>query len=366
MNIQNGHTIGIPGYVQPMLRTGYEYIVPFKAGKLYAVMAEDDGQVIDKTDKLITVKYKDNSQQSYQIGTRYGRMEGSVYPHTLVTDLSVGQKFKKNDPIAYNQNFFEKDWLDSSRILMKFGRNVTVALTMNNEVFEDSSAISKELSKEMSTSVIKELIFVIDFKKNILNLLPEGQQLEPNMPLFSVVDENTDYSNLSDSTINLLQTVASLTPKSKLYGTIDRFEVKYNGDVSDMSPTLKKLAVKLDKQLYEETKGTEYETSNNQVNSEYRSEGKNLAPDTLELKIFVKVNLSMSVGDKGVFAGQMKTVLADVYSSDITTESGTKVDAIFGYRGLLHRQVNSPVLMGTTNRLVKHVSKQVADIYFGK
>ena len=62
----------------------------------------------------------------------------------------------------------------------------------------------------------------------------------------------------------------------------------------------------------------------------------------------------------------MKTVLADVFTSNVTTESGTKVDAIFGYRGLLHRQVNSPVLMGTTNRLVKHVSKQVADIYFGK
>lgn len=108
LNIQNGHTIGIPGYVQPMLRTGYEYIVPFKAGKLYAVMAEDDGQVIDKTDKLITVKYKDNTQQSYQIGTRYGRMEGSVYPHTLVTDLSVGQKFKKNDPIAYNKTSSRK------------------------------------------------------------------------------------------------------------------------------------------------------------------------------------------------------------------------------------------------------------------
>lgn len=333
-------------------------------GKLYAVMAEDDGQVLEVTDKLITVKYKDGTVFSAQIGTRYGRMEGSVFPHPLVTDLKVGQRFKKSDPIAYNQNFFEKDWLDPSRLLMKFGKNVTVALAMTNEVFEDSSAISQQLSEAMSTDVVKEVIHVLDFSKNIINLIPEGQAVEPNTPLFTVLDAGADYNNLSENTIAMLQSLAALSPRSKIRGTIERYEIKYNGELSDMSPSLRKLAIRLDKQLYDETKGTEYETSNNQVNSEYRSEGKNLTMDTLELKVFIRVKLKSSIGDKGVFAGQMKSVIGDVYTSTITTDSGTRVDAIFGLKSILNRTVLSPFLIGTTNRLLRHVSKQAADVYF--
>lgn len=363
--IQLGHMIGSSGYKQPILRTGYEYLMPFKVGKLYAVMAKDDGQVIDKTGKLITVKYKDNSQESVRIGTIYGRMEGTVYPHDLITDLEKGSRFKRNDPIAYNKNFFERDWLDPSKLVMKMAKNVTVALTMNDEVFEDSSAISSELSKEMMTTVIKEKIFIIDFNKNIVDLLPEGTKVEPTTTLFTTVDGDTDFNNLSESTINMLQGLASLSPKAKYDGVIDRYEVKYNGELSDMSPTFRKLVSRLDRELYDSTKGTEYEASNNRVSSEYRSEGKNLNIDTLELKVFIRVELGMSTGDKGSFGHQMKSVISSVYHEKITTESGAPVHAQFALRGMLNRIVLSPFIMGTTNRLVKHVSKQVADVYFG-
>ena len=362
--IQNAHTISSSGYVQPILRTGYEYVMPYKVSKLYCAIAKEDGQVVAKSDKLVTVKYKSGTTESFKIGTQYGRMEGSVYPHSLISDLGVGDKFKQNQHIVYNENFFEKDWLDPSRLVMKFGRNVTVALTMNNEVFEDSSAISKELGKEMSTTTIKEKIFILDFKKNLINILPEGTKTEPNTILFTAVDEETDFNNLSESTIDMLQNLAALSPKAKYNAVIDRYEIKYNGEVSDMSATLRKLATRLDRQLYEETKGTEHEASHNQVNSEYRSEGKNLQLDTLELKVFLRVELASGVGDKGVFASQMKSVISSVYSHSVTTESGTPVDAYFSMKGILNRIVNSCVMMGTTNRLTKHVSKQVSDIYF--
>ena len=364
--IQNAHTISSAGYSQPILRTGYEYVMPYKVSKLYCVIAKEDGQVVAKSDKLVTVKYKSGQTESFKIGTQYGRMEGSVYPHSLVCDLQVGERFKQNQHVLYNENFFEKDWLDSSRLVMKFGKVVTVALTMNNEVFEDSSAISKELGKQMSTTAIKEKIFIFDFKKNLVNLLPEGSATTPNTVLFTAVDEGTDYSNLSESTIGMLQNLAALSPKAKYNAVVDRYEIKYNGEVSDMSPSLRKLVTRLDKQLYDETKGTEHEASHNQVNSEYRSEGKNLQMDTLELKVFLKVDLAVGVGDKGVFASQMKSVVSNVFNHSVVTESGTPVDAYFSYKGMLGRKVSSPVLMGTTIRLVKHVSKQLADVYFGK
>lgn len=62
---------------------------------------------------------------------------------------------------------------------------------------------------------------------------------------------------------------------------------------------------------------------------------------------------------------QMKSVISDVYTNTVTTESGEIDDARFSYESIMARIVNSPVLIGTTNRLVKHVSALVADVYFG-
>ena len=365
ISIQNGHTIYSPGYIQPIIRTTCEYIIPYKVGKLYCSTAKEDGVIVSKTEKLITIKYQSGKIEALPIGAKYGRMEGSIYPHSLVTPLKAGDKVKKDAYITYNENFFEPDWLNSKRLIMKFGKNVTVAFMMNNEVFEDSSAISADLSKEMSTTIVKEKVFVIEFSKNLINIVPEGTAVTPSTVLFTAVDENTDYNNLSESSIEMLQSLAALSPKAKVNGTVVRYEVKYNGDVSDMSPTIKKLINRLDKETREETVGTEYEVADNTVNTEYRSEGKNLSIDTLELKVFISVNLNQGCGDKGVIATQMKTITSDVYTQSITTTSGVKIDALFSFNGILGRVVNSPILMGTTNRLVKHVSKQVADIYFG-
>lgn len=62
----------------------------------------------------------------------------------------------------------------------------------------------------------------------------------------------------------------------------------------------------------------------------------------------------------------MKSVVSDVFNSTIKSESNKRVEAFFSYKGILSRVANSPILMGTTNRLLKEVNKQVVDIYFNK
>lgn len=367
INIQNGHIIFSHGYRQPILRTGYEYVVPFRVGKLYCIIAEDDGVLKEHTHKKITVQYSNmNKEVSYPIGVRYGQMEGTIYPHELICELKVGEKFKKGDYLAYNKNFFEKDWLDPKRLVLKFHRNVTTALAMTNEVFEDSSAISARISKEMTTEVIKDLHFFIDFKKNIINLVPIGKAVKPNDILFTLIDEGSDYTNLSQSTIELLQSIGSLSPRAKVDGIIDHYDIKYNGELSDMSPTLRKLAKMLDDKVREESKGTHYEIKNNRVGSDYRIDNINLNVDQLVLTIYIRVKINQAIGDKGVFANQMKSVISEVFHDEVYSESGEMIDAFFSYKGILNRIILSPILIGTTNRLIRHASRLAAQAYFGK
>lgn len=364
ISIQNSHSIAAEGYHQPLLRTGYEYIVPYRAGSIYANMASKDGVVTELTSKLITVQYTDKSIETFKLNSFYGRMEGKIYPHPIVTDLKLNSKFSKGDPITYNSNFFERDWLDSSKLILKTSKTVSTALTLTDETYEDGSAISKELSEDMSTYVVKERIFVLEFDKELINILPEGSETDHNTLLFTIAENLGNTGNLSEDSLALLENLANTSPKAKYKGVLERYEVKYNGDIGNMSPSIKKLVTRLNKQIFDETKNTEYETTSNKVNSEYRSEGKNLSLDTLELKAFIRVRLSQGVGDKGVFASQMKSVIGDVFTTNIVTESGTKVDAIFSFISINNRVVISPLIMGTTNRLLKSASKKVADIYF--
>lgn len=338
--------------------------MPYKVGKLYCVIAQEPCVVKSVTDKNITVENAAGKLTSYSLGPTYGRMEGSVYKHEIVTDRKVGDKIKEQDYITYNSGFFEKDWLDSSKLIMKFSRSVTTAFMMNDEVYEDSSAISQSLSEKMSTPYVPEKVFLIEMSKNIIGLRDEGSPIEPNDVLFTVIDGGTDYTNLSDSSIELLKTVSSLSPKAKLRGKIFKYEVKYNGEYSDMSPSIKKFISSIDKDMVERTKNSGEEVKDNSVSGEYRSEGRNLLPGMMELRVFIESTVSQGIGDKGVFGSQMKSVVSSVFQSDITTESGTPIEAQFSFRSVLNRTVLSPILLGMTSRILKHVSPKIAEAYF--
>lgn len=364
ISIQNGHTIASEGYMQPLLRTGYEYVMPYRAGALYSVMSEEDAVVSDVTDSKITVKYKDRTQ-SYKLGSSYGRMEGGLYKHCIVTDRVKGAKLKTGDYICYNDGYFEKDWLDSNRLVMKFNRNVTTCFTLNPDVYEDSSGISKEMAKTFTSPVIKERNFIIEFGKNLIGLKQKGDEVQPNDVLFTVVDENTDFNNLSESSVELLRNLTNLSPKAKVNGKVFSIEMKYNGELSDMSPTLRKLANKLDKEISETTSGTSFHIESNKVSSEYRCEGKSLLPNTLELKLLLEFKSKQAIADKGVIANQMKSVVSNVMEGDVTTESGRKIDVMFSYRSVINRIVLSPIAMGTTCTLIKSMSPRITEAYFG-
>lgn len=339
-------------------------MVPYRTSKLYCYTATQSGTVVDKTAKTITIEYKDLTRVTIAIGTQHGLAEGTCYPHSVTSEYNVGDKFNKDDIITYNTDFFEKDWLNPKRVIMKINALVTTALTLNNEVFDDSSAISHKLSDRLSTKITKIKSFVVEFGKNIINILPVGSRVEPDSVLFTLLDETSDLNNLSEDTVRLLSNMANLSPKAKLKGVIDKYEIYYNGSTTDMSPTLKKLAKQLDAEVKLESKHTDLEVENNAVDSEYRVEGNNLQPDTMEIKVYITIEVKANQGDKFVFGAQLKTVVGDIMHYDIHTEDNREVLAMFGFKSISNRIVLSPYIAGTTNTLLKEVSKQAAAEYF--
>lgn len=363
---QHSHTIATAAARQPHVRTGYEFMVAKRTGKMFATAAKMDGKVLSITERGIVVEYLNGEKDGIELGRVYGRAEGTVYPHDIVTPYKVGDKFKKDDIIAYNTKFFEPDFIDPKNIIMKISRAVNVAFIEGDLTHEDSSAISEEIGSMFETEVSKTKSFVVSFKENVSHVRKPGEKVGPKDILLYIEDEITaNTGQFSEQSLDVLKRKAATAPRAGLMGVVERIEVYYHGDKRDMTASLKKLADKSDSDLAAICKATNRPVVTGAVTEEHRVKGNSLDIDMAEIRIYLTVKNGTGVGDKAVFGHQMKSTVAEVLPYRIHTESGEKVDAVFSYRSVANRGVLSPSILGTTITLLDACTKRAVDIYEG-
>lgn len=365
INIQNSAGISAVGYKVSPIRTGYEKVIAHRVGDLFAYTAKQDGKVISVANDHITVEYKNGEKKTIEIGRRFGVSEGTVLPHQLVTGLKVGDTFATGDAIAFNENYFEKDFFNPRRINWKLGVIAKTVILESADTLEDSSAISERLARMMTTKVSKIRNIVVKFDQVIKNMVKVGSHVDLTSILCIIEDPITASSHLfDDESINALKSFAANTPKAKYSGVVEKIEVFYNGDKADMSDSLREVANNSDKILKRQSivKGkTNIITGS--VDNAMRVEGQSLDMDSMVIKVYITADVPAGVGDKGVFGNQMKTIFGRVMSGENKTESGEIIDAVFGMQSISNRIVNSPFSIGTVNTLLKVLSQRAVEIY---
>lgn len=363
-SIQGSHTVATLGYHQPYLRTGYEEVIPYRVNDLYALVAKKPGKVISKNADGIIVEYEDGEIQGVELGIRMGSSEGSTYPHNITSFLNEGDVFEPGHAIAYNDGFFEPDILDPKKVIWKTYMTVKTALYESTQTHEDSCAISKKISTSLTTKTSQVRSFVVNFDQGIRNVIKPGTKVGPNDVIFIIEDEITNASDLFDEeSLSTLQMLSNKAPKVKIKGIVERYEVFYNGDLEDMSPSLRELAEASNKRLAKKQKSSNKAKMTGRVDSEYRVEGNPLNIDTAEIKVYIIKDTKAGVGDKTIFAAQMKSVIGEVLDYPVTAESGQEIDAIFGAKSIYNRIVTSPFVMGTTITLLKVIAQKAISIY---
>jgi hypothetical protein len=355
------------GYSQASVRTGYEQVIAHRTSDLFAHTARQDGKVISRNDTGIVIEYADGTRKGIELGRRFGSAAGLTIPHDIVCTLKEGDKIKKGDIVSYNEGFFERDMLNPNNLVFKSGINVKTALYESNQTLEDSSSISKELANKLSTKTTKVKTIIVEFNQRIVNLVKVGSQIEPDTTLCFIEDSTTSNTSLFDAdSLNTLRLLSSQSPSAKVKGTIDRIEVFYNGELEDMSDSLRSLAIASDKELSKRYKSSGHTSFTGSVNEDFRIDGESLVMDTCAIKIYMTGDVAMATGDKAVFCNQMKSVVGEIMEDDMTTESGEKIDAVFGYVSVAARIVLSPELIGTTNSLLDVIGKRAAELYRAK
>jgi len=333
---------------------------------MFAYTAKQSGKVISKNKFGVIVEYDDGTRKGVTLGRVFGKAEGSVYPHDIVSNLNVGDVIEKGTPIAYNTGFFEQDSLDPKNIVFKTSMTAKVALLESNQTHEDSSSISKSLSALLKSRTTKVKSVIVNFNENIINIVKPGQKVHTKDILMTIEDEITSTnSSFDEESLAVLKKLSNQSPKCGYEGTIDKIEVLYHGDKEDMSASLLAIVEQSDSYRNNIAKATGLPTCSGAVNDEYSVKRKPLTVDKAEIKIYITVENLSGTGDKVIFANQMKSVIGEVMDYDTHTESGEKIDAIFGYRSIAARIVLSPLMIGTTTTLLKIIGKQAVKLYRG-
>lgn len=319
---------------------------------------------MSKKDGSILIEYEDGTQKGIQLGRRYGAAAGLTIAHDIVSDLQVDQEFKKGDIISYNKGFFEKDILDPTNVIWKIGVVAKTVLWESSQTLEDASSISKKLADKLKTKITKVKQVVVNFDQEIKDILKPGNPVEHQTILCTIEDPMTSGAGLFDeNTLSTLQMFSNQTPTAKTKGILERIEIYYNGEKEDMSDSLRTLADASDRALASKLRSLGKNTLTGQVDEGYRIDGNPLQIDQLVIKFFLTNDVSAGIGDKGVFANQMKTVFSEVMEYEMRTESGEEIDAVFGQKSIDDRIVLSATTIGTTNTLLDIIGKKAVKIY---
>ena len=296
--IQNRHVVACKSYKQAIVRTGYEQVIAHRVGDMFAVTAKKPGKVTAITKDGIIVEFEDGETKGVTLGRRYGNASGLTIPHTIVTDMKKGDVFKVGDAIAYNNGFFERDALNPKQVIWKSAMLVKTVLMESTDTLEDSSAISQNLSGMLMTEQTKIKDVIVNFDQEIRKMVLEGEKVEPETILCMIEDAVSARNQfLDEETIDTLRVLGAQTPQAKTRGVVERVEVYYNGDLEDMSDTLRSIVMASDKRIISRNASIGQKAFTGSVGEEFRVGSDPLLMDTACIRIYLTSEVGAGVGD---------------------------------------------------------------------
>lgn len=367
-SVQNSRTTNCVGLTLLPVRTGYENVLPYRVSSQYAVMATEPGVVKEVNKNAIVVQFAKSGEKRYPLGKRFGKWQGKVVPHDLITELKEGEKFKEGTAITYNPAFFQYNWV-AGTLSYKMGVLAKVALVENNDTLEDSSAMDAEIARKLNTYIIEDVDVLVKFDQEVENLIKVGAEVEYETVLCNLLDTlstaSTDKFFTGDSR-EILADLNTVTKRAETKGKVVALEAVYSGDPEDMTESLRAIVEKLDRERSQAAKDQGKPRVDGSVPPGFRVDGTIVDHGTCVLRVRIEVLQEMRNGSKIVTSHQMKSVTGRTWDKPYETESGQKVDLFFGYQSLQNRIVNSPEIIGTTNNLMVAATKAVIKAYRGK
>lgn len=277
---RTGHSIKQSKHVIPVLHSspvlisnGMEESVRYSLSSDFVINAKDDGEVVEINDELglIICKYKNGTTQAISLNPKIEKNGGGGFylSNHLITNLTVGSKFKKNDLLAWHKDFFKNSNYNSGR--MNMGTLVKVAIMSNYNTYQDSTVITEKMSHEMSTEMVFNRQVVIGKNATVDFIASVGDKIEVGSSLiqFDTSYEDNELNKLLESLSSELQEGIAENSRnniqSKIGGVIEDIKMYSTVELGELSPSLQKIFGKYYKKINEKKKLLDKYDPNNSI-----------------------------------------------------------------------------------------------------
>lgn len=375
-SIQASAVVPIKGAEVCRVRTGFEELVAHRSRPPFAYVAEEDGviQQMDAKAGVMVVKYKSGKKQCVRFGEEYSNNTANgffVNQDVVVNGYKKGDTVRQGDVLTYNQEFFQADPYDKKTVRYKLGINAHVAFVDSGGTIEDASVITRPLAEKMIFNPVHRVEVVLTSDTNVRAFAHIGDPVTSTDPII-VFDESAFDTGAEDDPelVAMLSKLNSTSKKAGHTGTVVKIEAYYKSPISTMSPSLQKLVKHaIEKRNAQAEIATGCNNSDDYMKSVPLTSTEKLGlvmmeADTVLLRFYIKQNKDMSPGDKLFFGPSLKSTVSQVYPDYIETEDGSvQVGAMTSCRGVLHRILSSPFLVGVANRVLEKTEADIIQIW---
>ena len=385
---QSTHCVATVKSSPVLISNGADRVMPYHVSKDWVFSAKEDGVVkeFDKANNLFIVQYESGECEAVEL-TRIAKngAGGFNLSKTMNTNFKKGDKFKKNDILAYDDKFFSENSAFGNRF--NIGSFQKVALLSSSLTYEDSSYVSKKLSREMATDVVMQKQAVLGPNTNIDYMVKIGDRVQNGDELIRFEKSFNDDAinqllfNVGDEFKEEIIMSGKDKVKSKYAGVIEDIKVYCTVDIEELSPSLrqivtqyynkikarKKLLERYDdsgsvvkcNMLFNEPTG-KVETNNGKLRGAIVNEG-------VLIEFYIKVHDELGIGDKIVFFSALKSIVGSIIPEGqeaytlFRPEEG--IDAVLSCNSLIARGITSAPKMLMGNKLLVELSRKLKDIY---
>lgn len=392
---QSRHVIPVTDSDPVLITNGFDEVERFELSSAFVVNAEEAGEVVELNEdlKLLVVKYKNGKTRAVNLGTNIVKNGGGGFymNNQLITNLKVGDKFKKDAPLAWHEGFFTNSAYNNCRA--NIGTLCRVAIMSGYNTYEDATFITESMSNRCATKLTECKRAVIGKNANILSMAKEGDEIKVGDVLVAF-DTSYDDSDLNALLASLgndedLKSIASAGSrnniKSKYGGKLISVKMYSTVDMEELSPSLQKIfkeyygKIRKRKKLlesYDEAAKDSIlkcgilctETTGKIEPNKYGTiRGENVE-DSVLIEFYIEEVEPLEVASKIANFSGLKNTIGEIipkgyepYTEDYLPER--KFDSIIAENSILKRMTPSILKIGFGNKLIVGFKEYLRKIY---
>jgi len=360
-NIQTSkHNMRIKESMPMLVTCGADQALPYLTGDTFSFKAKGNGKVIKKNDDYMVVEYDNKTREMIDLRENVKKnSDGGFYITVkLDTNLKKGSRFKEKDILAYDKVVYNDSVGDGKNIAYCVGALANVAYLNTDEGFEDSAIISNRLAEALSSEVVVEVAKNLPCNTNIFDIVKKGTKVQEGDTLllfqspFEEEDANRIVKNLAMDKKEVSE-LGRIPLRSKVTGVVQDVKLYRTVELSEMSPSLRKLFKEYESKIEVMRKDSEGMLNKVPLEANYKlpavSKMKNLE-GKVRIEFYIKYNDKMGIGDKLVFYSAVKGETKNIFPRGLepyTDDRGSSeiIDSLCPLPSLLHRMVASVTIV---------------------